>query len=297
MQSIFKITASLLLAALPAAAAMGQEFRQRAPDSSGRRDTQADGSDSRRSNQFDSSGQQDQSGYGRPSSGRPDFSNKEGTPRDAGSSGLGSKPASPMAAPTMAKSSGAFTSKELPAELAILKSRSIFSRDHRAVAAATDRSTAPIFRSDVTKLVFRGAMLETDHYVAFIEETGGSRPPQWVSIGQLLTANGAQINDITLDHIVVEKSGTVRKIEVGDSLDSGTRLPSPPATASLNTTSGPAAVGSAGNANAGNAAGNSKPGTLNTSATPAVTASTTGTASDEDVADMMRRRRVQELGQ
>jgi len=280
MLSILKITAALLLTSLPAAAAMGQDFRQRSGDSSF-------------AGRSDSGSQSDSSGYGRRDSGSRDNGSGSGQSsfgsRDAGSRSS-NRVQQPMAAP---KSSGAFTAKPLPADLMILKSRSIFSRDHRAVAEASDRSNAaPVFTSAVEKLIFRGAMREGDgnHYVAFIEDSAGSRPPQLVSIGQLLTANGAQINDITLDYIVVEKSGTVRQIAVGENLDSGTRLPSPPASASLNSgaSAAPAVPSNATTPSA-------RP---NGAATPnAVTASTTGTASDEDVAEMMKRRRVQELGQ
>jgi hypothetical protein len=270
MLSILKITAALLLTALPAGAAMGQEFRQRSSNDSSFGNRQNDSS----------FGKQSDSGAGQSSFGS----------RDAGSRSS-NQLQQPMAAP---KSSGAFTSKPLPADLMILKSRSIFSRDHRAVAEASDRSNAaPVFTSAVEKLIFRGAMREGEgnHYVAFIEDSAGSRPPQLVSIGQLLTANGAQINDITLDYIVVEKSGTVRKIAVGDNLDSGTRLPSPPASASLNSGGASAAPAVPSNSATTSARPN------NAAAPNAVTASATGTASDEDVAEMMKRRRVQELGQ
>jgi hypothetical protein len=269
MLSILKITAALLLTALPAGAAMGQDFRQRSSNDSTFGNRQNDSS----------FGKQSDSGSGQSSFGS----------RDAGSRSS-NQFQQPMAAP---KSSGAFIAKPLPADLMILKSRSIFSRDHRAVAEASDTSNArPIFTSAVEKLIFRGAMREGngDHYVAFIEDSAGSRPPQWVSIGQLLTANGAQINDITLDHIVVEKSGTVRQIAVGDNLDSGIRLPSPPASASLNSGAS-AAPAAPSNATIPSARPNGA------AAPNAITASTTGTASDEDVAEMMKRRRVQELGQ
>jgi len=88
----------------------------------------------------------------------------------------------------------------------------------------------------------------------------------------------------------------VRQIPVGDNLDAGTRLANPPVTASLVPSAG-AAANSAGDLTGNGSAGVSRATGANPSATPAVTASTAGTASDEDVADMMRRRRVQELGQ
>jgi hypothetical protein len=285
MRSIPKITATLLLTALTASAAMGQDFRQRSDNSSSF--NKGDGFPSRRS---DSNPQSDSSGYGRPDSSSHDSGSRD---NGSGQSSFGSRDSglrsSNSFSPTMPKSSGAFVAKPLPPDLIILTSRSIFSRDHRAVAAASDRpSGPPIFKSDVAKLIFRGAMLENDHYLAFIEDSGNSRPPQWVSIGQALTANGAQINDITLDHIVVEKSGTVRQIGVGENLDSGTRLPSPPASASLNSSA----------SSAGTSLSGARPNsTSGTGGPTAATASTTGTATDEDVADMMRRRRVQELGQ
>jgi hypothetical protein len=132
----------------------------------------------------------------------------------------------------------------------------------------------------VAALVLRGAMrldVGEKPFTAYIEDTNGSKPPTWVVEGQFLTSSGARVTDITLDHIIVEKNGARRLITIGVNLDQGENLP--------NTSSGTASAGpTAAGANSGDSQ-------------VKIAASDAGNTSGEDVADMMRRRRQQELGQ
>lgn len=163
-----------------------------------------------------------------------------------------------------------YTAQPLPQEFALLNTRSIFSKDHMAVSAQRSR---PIFTGTQSSLFFRGIMKEGDHFLANIEDNS-SHKTEWVSIGSMLTFNGARITEITFDHIVVDRGGTARQIGVGESLDGGKSVPQPVpqpgATAS--------AVSPAKNA-------------------PTAAASTTGTASEDAILDAMKARRLKELGQ
>ena len=312
MKKILTITAALLLTALPAGVAMAQNFPGGGQDTGGGYNRRTrDNSNSQDNSGYGGGGRRnrDNSGFGKSdnwlNSGTSGFSNRNSGFSDSNASfnkSSSNKPSSSDQTPAVPpKSTGTFNSKPLPPELVLLTKSSIFAKDHRAVAAPSDTPKKPIFDSPVAKLIFRGAMRPNGHFEAYIEDSANSKPAQWVSVGQLLTANGAQIIDITLDHIVVDKSGTIRQIEVGDNLDSGTKLPGPPVTASA----GPGASMASPNSTSGSTdkmapatgSGNSRTANTAAPAAPAVTASTTGTASDEDVAEMMRRRRVQELGQ
>jgi hypothetical protein len=115
-------------------------------------------------------------------------------------------------------------------------------------------------------------------FTAQIEDTNSSKSPTWVVEGQILTSSGARVVEITLDHIVVEKDGARRMITIGVNLDQGEKVPTPAGTASASPT--------------GDA------GTAGTGASPVkIAASETGNTSEEDVAEMMRRRRQAQLGQ
>ena len=163
-----------------------------------------------------------------------------------------------------------YTVQPLPREFALLNTRSIFSKDH--IAASTDRAR-PIFTGTQSSLYFRGIMKEGDHFLANIEDNS-SHKTEWVSIGSMLTFNGARITEITFDHIVVDRGGTARQIGVGESLDGGKSVPQtvPQSGATAS------AVSPAKNA-------------------PTAAASTTGTASEDTILEAMKARRLKELGQ
>ena len=162
-----------------------------------------------------------------------------------------------------------FSVMPLPKEFALLNDRSIFSKDHHAIS----NDKKPIFNTTPSKLVYRGVIREGNQFKATIEDTSTSRPPEWVEPGKILTMNGARINEITLDHIIVTKpGGATRKIRVGENLEEGEVM------------SGPAPV----------AAGAALP---TTRPAPTAAGSTTGTAGDDAILAMMRERRQKELGQ
>jgi hypothetical protein len=158
-----------------------------------------------------------------------------------------------------------YTAQPLPKEFAILNTRSIFSKDHMAVSAGH----RPIFSGTQSSLYFRGIMKEGDHFLANIEDNS-SHKVQWVSVGDLLTFNGARINEITLDHIIVDRGGTARQIGVGEALDGGKSVPQPGPTASAASSSKGAATASASGA---------------------------GAPSEDSVLEAMKARRLKELGQ
>jgi hypothetical protein len=158
-----------------------------------------------------------------------------------------------------------YTAQPLPREFAILNTKSIFSKDHLAVSA--DRAK-PIFTGTQSSLFFRGIMKEGDHFLANIEDNS-SHKIQWVSIGDLLTFNGARINEITLDHIIVDRGGTARQIGIGETLDGGKSVPQPAPSPSVAASKG----------------------------TPTAAASATGTASEDSILESMKARRLKELGQ
>jgi hypothetical protein len=173
-----------------------------------------------------------------------------------------------------------FPAQQLPKDYALLLTRSIFSKDHRSVQP--DAPKAPVFASaSVAALVFKGAMrLDSgpQPYQAQIEDmNNSSKPPTWVSEGELLTSSGARITEITLDHIVVEKNGSRRMITIGVNLDQGEKLPAAATTGSPSGSPAPAP---------------------NTGSSPVKIAASSDIAPAlETVADQMRRRRQQEMGQ
>lgn len=174
-------------------------------------------------------------------------------------------PAAPDFGPTV------FPARKLPDQYTLLLRRSIFSKNHLTTDAEAERryTRPPTFGpARESSLVFHGAMREGTRYLANIEDMG-SHKITWVDEGQTLTTNGGQVVQITLDHIIVQKAGQRRLINVGETLDGGTPT-------------------------AGSVAG---PATF-VGGRPSVTASTTGTASqDAGVEEMMRQRRLKELGQ
>jgi hypothetical protein len=163
-----------------------------------------------------------------------------------------------------------FTAQPLPKEFALLDRQSIFSKDHRAVSD----TKKPVFTGTQSTLVLRGAMKEGDQvYKANIEDTSSSKAPTWVEIGQILTANGARINEITLDHIIVTKpGGATRRIRIGEKLEEGEIV------------SGPAQAAA-------------RASTPTTRPAPTAAASTAGTAGEDAILEMMRERRQKEIGQ
>jgi len=184
--------------------------------------------------------------------------------------------------PPVATGPFTFSVQQLPSEYSLLNNRSIFSKDHRATQ--TEKKVVVFEKAEVAALVLRGAtQLDTGEkpFTAQIEDTNSSKSPTWVVEGQILTSSGARVVEITLDHIVVEKDGARRMITIGVNLDQGEKVPTPVGTASASPT------GTAGDA-----------GTAGTGASPVkIAASETGNTSEEDVAEMMRRRRQAQLGQ
>jgi len=178
--------------------------------------------------------------------------------------------------PPVATGPFTFSVQQLPKEYALLNNRSIFSKDHRAIQPDEKK---PVFENaPVAALVLRGAMrldAGAKPYAAQIEDINSSKAPTWVSEGDLLTASGARVTEITLDHIVVEKNGVRRLITIGVNLDQGEKLPTP--------SSGTASVSPTASAGA--------------EESQVKIAASAGNTSEEDVADMMRRRRQAQLGQ
>jgi hypothetical protein len=179
--------------------------------------------------------------------------------------------------PPVATGPFTFSVQQLPKEYALLNSRSIFSKDHRSIQPEGPKP--PVFpNAPVAALVYRGAMrLDTGAkpYAAQIEDINSSKAPTWVSEGDLLTASGARVTEITLDHIVVEKNGVRRLITIGVNLDQGEKLPTP--------SSGTASASPTASAGAGES--------------QVKMAASAGSTSEEDVAETMRRRRQAQLGQ
>ena len=187
-----------------------------------------------------------------------------------------SEPKSNAFVPPVATGPFTFTAQPLPQQYTLLNNRSIFSKDHRSIQPEGPKK--PVFENaPVAALVLRGArQLETpdNQITAQIEDINSSKAPTWVVEGQVLTSSGARVVEITLDHIVVEKNGIRRLITLGVNLDQGEKMPTPSSgTASATASSG-----------------------ADTSQVK-IAASSAGNTSEEDVADMMRRRRQQELGQ
>jgi len=168
-----------------------------------------------------------------------------------------------------------YQAQPLPKEFSLLMTKSIFSKNHVAYQPDTQTNPAVFPTATVSALVLRGAMREGTRYLANIEDTSSSsKPPTWVGEGDLLTSNGARVTEITLEHIIVEKNGGRRMITIGVNLDAGERL----TPTSVATSGGPTASAATG-------------------ASAVNVTSATGTTTDEEVADMMRRRRALELGQ
>lgn len=152
--------------------------------------------------------------------------------------------------------------RPITSDYSVLMRRSIFARDHMAkgyVDLMVNRNAGPL--SPEAKLIFRGAMREGTQFVASVEDTGASNKTYWVRVGEKLPA-GMVVVEITLDHIIGQKDGARRRVELGQSLE-GTRIVETPPTP----------------------------------APAAATASSAGTASENSIEEMMRRRRLQELGQ
>lgn len=149
----------------------------------------------------------------------------------------------------------------------ILLRRSIFAKDHRAAGIREPLISHPA--SAESKLIYLGAMVEGTRYRGAIEDTEG-RKTIWIYVGDKLS-EGSQVREITLDHLIVEKNGVQRRVEVSESME-GREL-----SVAQSTTPRPTAAASA--------------------TTPAATASSAETASESSLEEMMRRRRIQELGQ
>jgi hypothetical protein len=292
MRRFQKILAASVLMLIPAAAASAQQDFQgggtrRNRDQSGgfgqnNGDQQFGNRQGRQNrNQFGGDSNNGNSGsYGNNGGGRQRFNNYNDNAQPVEPTPAPVRPAAKPDAgafvfvPPVASGPITFRSEPLPKEFALLMSKSIFSKNHLAVQP--DAPKAPVFaQATVSALVLRGAMREDTHYIANIEDTGTSKKITWVSEGDLLTSNGARVTEITLDHIVVEKNGSRRLITLGVNLDAGERM----APASVAASAGPTASAA------------------NGAAPVNVTASTSGTTSEEDVAEMMRRRRLQEIGQ
>lgn len=176
----------------------------------------------------------------------------------------------------------AFASQPLPKDFSILNSKSIFSRNHIAINNDAPKAP-PIFKAaDVAQLVLRGVMRQGDVAKANIEDTTTKKEPIWVVEGSLLTSNGARVTEITMDHIIVEKNGTRRMVSVTENLDAGTKVAGPSGAATP--VAGSAATGASPTASA-------------STASVKVTADGSATSSEEEVAEMMRRRRLAQLGQ
>jgi len=178
--------------------------------------------------------------------------------------------------PPVATGPFTFSVQQLPQEFTLLNTRSIFSKDHRSTQP--DAPKKVVFeKTEVAELVLRGAVrLETGEkpYTAQIEDVKSDKSPTWVVEGQMLTSSGARVVEITLDHIIVEKDGVRRLITIGVNLDQGEKLP-----------------------NASSVTASASPTASGPNASPVKIAASAGGTSEEDVADMMRRRRQEQLGQ
>jgi hypothetical protein len=149
----------------------------------------------------------------------------------------------PTSAPTTRSASAtspstipALTSKPMPNEYALLKTRSIFLKGRAPLggAAAGGAATQPAPKRQEDLLVFNGATInEFDgQAVAFIEDTTTPGKVTRVAVGDAL-AHG-KVARITLSQLDYEAGGKVTTIEIGQSLSgmqigsSGTTLPSNP---------------------------------------------------------------------
>jgi hypothetical protein len=123
------------------------------------------------------------------------------------------------------RSTGEFPARNLPAEFAILRTNSIFSRDRLAapVADSGGRNGPPSQSSRPTSPIFRGVLNEGTLPLAGIERSGSSTIT-WYREGQTL-GFGEKITTISLNQITITRSnGDRRVIEVGDRIDGGTAI-------------------------------------------------------------------------
>ena len=131
-----------------------------------------------------------------------------------------------------------------------------------AVATTEDTSSSPEHR-----IVFNGVTDADDELVAFLEDTSAGKI-SIVKVGDAI-ANG-RITNITLDILEYQANGKTVEVQIGHNLE-GQIGPPPTIEPSLATTPGPGE--------------------------PATTAPSASGGSADDVAERMRKRRLQELGQ
>jgi hypothetical protein len=131
--------------------------------------------------------------------------------------------------PGSLKSTGEFPAKNLPAEFAILRTRTIFSRDRRAAASTegSQRDPGPRVPSRPSAPIFRGVLNENfGEQLAGIER--GTSSITWYRAGQSL-GNGDRVTAISLDQITITlRNGERRTVAVGERLDAGTAIPRDP---------------------------------------------------------------------
>ncbi len=287
MRRLQKMLAASVLVVLPAAFASAQDqggdqggFRRR--QFGGQNDQFGGyGGDRQSRRQYNGNGNGFGNGFDSYGGGRQrSFDNNGSSGNSSTSSPSSSTPAPvsksdrPAFVPPVATGPFTFKAQQLPNEFTLLNTRSIFSKDHRSIQLDAPKK-AVFDNTPVAALVLRGAMrLDTGDkpYAAQIEDVNSSKSPTWVTEGQILTSSGARVTEITLDHIVVEKNGVRRLITIGVNLDQGEKL----ATAPTGNTAPPSQPSGGGSQ-------------------VKIAASDAGNTSGEDVADMMRRRRQQEL--
>lgn len=122
-------------------------------------------------------------------------------------------------------SSGSYTyrAQPLPNQFSVLLKQTLFAKNHITDRSGDGRPTT----RPASKLVLRGVMREGQRFLASIEDTEPRRT-NWFTEGQSVRSSG-KIEEITLDHIVITRGSSRRLIAIGDTLDAGALLPTPPA--------------------------------------------------------------------
>jgi hypothetical protein len=130
-------------------------------------------------------------------------------------------PTTRIAAPTTQPAS----MPSLPDDFAILKSRNGFAHGRGGPGGPNGPGAGPQGpRGPEAALVFRGAVDESDHFTAFIEDINVKRVmelPSGAPVGR------GRIKSIDLDSIVYESGGASRRIEVGQNLEGQVVPPTP----------------------------------------------------------------------
>jgi hypothetical protein len=125
--------------------------------------------------------------------------------------------------PGSSRSTGQFPAKNLPAEFAILNTRTIFSKEGRAARVDSQTRVRPTSDSRPTSPIFRGVINEVGgNRLAGIER--GTSTITWYHENQSV-GNGDRITEISLDQITITlRNGDRRSVAVGERLDAGTAV-------------------------------------------------------------------------